>query len=135
MIEPYLIDIAIEVLKALGGILVPVITTVAILYKRKLDLKFQAAERKFQRSEVQREIDRYAQWAGELQSFKLLGIEEKKQTIKDAIERYVLDNNISITESELNLMIERALLLPKTFRKLLLSRLEEHDGLEIDFTE
>ena len=120
MIEPYLIDIAIEILKALGGILVPVITTAAILYKRKIDLKFQATERKFEKSEVQHEIDKYINFAGKLKGFETMPIEDKIQAIKDDILIFIQDNGIVISETEIRLMIEKALTMPKSLRYRLL---------------
>lgn len=128
MVEPLLLTIGLEILKVVGAALVSSLTVFIAMYAKKY-------ERRFQRNEVQGEIDRYTRWANEMQAFRLLGVEEKKQTIKEAVEQFVLENNISITESELNLMIERALLLPKAFRNLLLSRMEEHNGLEIDSIE
>lgn len=119
MIEPYLIDIAIEILKVLGGILVPVITMAAILYKRKIELKFQAAERKFQKSEVQREIDRYVNFAGKLKGFEAMPINDKVQAIKDDILIFVQSNGIVLSDTELELMIEKALTIPRKLSLLL----------------
>ena len=110
MIEPYLLDIAIEVLKLLGGIMIPVITTIAILYKNKL-------ERRFKKGEVQREIDRYANFAQKLRSFEMMPFEDRIQTIKDDILIFIQDNDIVMSEMEINLMIEKALTVPlKLFR-------------------
>ena len=105
MIEPYLIDIAIEILKILGGIMIPLITTMAILYKNKV-------ERRFQKSEVQREIDRYANFAQKLRGFEIMSLEDRRQAIKDDILIFIQDNNIPISDTELNLMIEKALTIP-----------------------
>lgn len=105
MIEPYLIDIGIEALKILGGVMIPLLTTMAILYKNKI-------ERRLQKSEVQREIDRYVNFAGKLKSFEIMTIKDKVEAIKDDILIFIQDNNIVMSDAELNLMIEKALTIP-----------------------
>lgn len=120
MIEPYLLDMALEVLKIIGGVLIPVLTMLGMTYKRKF-------ERQFKKNEIEKEIARYTQWASKLQSFETMDTESKKQTIMKDITPFVIDMDINISNTELELMIEKALTMPKSLKYRLLK--EAKDGL------
>lgn len=118
MIEPYLVDIAIEILKVLGGILIPVLTMLGMMYKRKF-------ERQLKKNEIEKEIARYTQWASKIRSFESLGTEDKKRTIMEDIKPFVADLEIDISDTELYLMIEAALTMPKSLKYRLLKEAKD----------
>ena len=126
MIEPYLIDIGLEILKIAGGILIPMLTIAGTLYAKKL-------ERKIERNALRSEIDKLTTWAGEAKTFQLMSMTERRQAIKESIQLYVYDNNMKISDVEIELMIDRSL---QGLRKLehigeaiyKLNRMEVRDG-------
>lgn len=111
MIEPYLIDIGIEVLKIIIGIAVPLITIMGTIYANKF-------RRRFERNEVQREIDHIARFAQQLGTFQSMNIEDRIDAIMDEIQYFVMQNNINISQGQLRLMVEKSLIMPRTIRKL-----------------
>jgi light-regulated signal transduction histidine kinase (bacteriophytochrome) len=54
------------------------------------------------------EVNRYTQWALQAKSFKLMNIEEKKQTVFEKAQQFAMENGISISMEELSLMVEKS---------------------------
>ena len=101
-IEPYALNIALEVLKILGGVLVPVLTIIVTVYAKKF-------ENKMKRKAIQGEIDRLTLWADQANSFKLMSAAEKADTVLDTVRLFALESGIAISDSELLLMIDRSM--------------------------
>lgn len=109
MLTPELSNILLEILKVIGTALISGLTIALTVYVNRL-------QRKIKRNEVQREIDRYAQWALKLESFTSMTFDQQKQIILEDIRTFVMENGIAISDTQLELMIEQALTIPKSLQ-------------------
>lgn len=63
---------------------------------------------KLKRKMLLDEVNRYTQWAQEAQSFKLMSSSEKVETVFYKAMEFAEENEIKVSDVELNLMVERA---------------------------
>lgn len=64
---------------------------------------------KLKRKMLLDEVNRYTQWAQEAQSFKLMSSAEKVETVFTKALEFAEENEIKVSERELNLMVEHAI--------------------------
>lgn len=104
--EPYALSIALEILKILGGIFVPVMTIGITIYAKKL-------ENKMGRKAVRDEISRHVLAGEQVKFFSSMKDEDKVSTVLEAVGLFVMESGIAISDVELRMMIEQALSTPR----------------------
>lgn len=90
-----------EVITVVLGLVLTGVSTWGAFYIKRMNDKFKLKT-------LVDEVNRYVQWAEQAKSFKLLSSEEKKQTVLERIQQFAIENGISVTESELAIMVERS---------------------------
>ena len=133
MIEPYLLNIGLEILKMVGGILVPLLTIIFTIYANKF-------KKSIERNQVKGEVDRLVQWALQAKSFQTMKLDDRIGAIMESARLFMAENNITMTNTELTIMIENSLaglkkLEAARYKINRLRKLEEQDGLEKHSTE
>ena len=108
MLEPTALSIGLEILKMIGGVLVPFLTIIFTIYAKKWEA---AAKRK----DIKDEVNRLTQLANSVDSFKLMNSEQKVETIRASIISYAAERNINITIQEIDLLIENSIQSAKRF--------------------
>lgn len=111
-IEPYMLNIALEVLKILGGVLIPALTIFVTIYAKK-----------WQRNQIRKDVRNEIRYVTQISTdtFKLMSFELKKETTLQHLYKFLADEGYNISEPELELMVERELSAPKRLERLALS--------------
>lgn len=100
--DPVVLDVALEVIKAIVGVVIPALTIALTFYTKRLNDKLK-------RKSLKDEIHRLTQFAEETESFKLMNTKEKEETLLESMKVFVVQNDITISDAELELLVERAL--------------------------
>lgn len=106
-ISSVLIQIAVVVL----GAVLTFVTTWVAYWNKKLTAKLKMKD-------LSNEVNRFVQWADQANSFKLMSKEEKTQTVLEKVKLYAIENEISVTDSELQLLIEKSIQSLRSFELL-----------------
>lgn len=101
-IDPIVLEVGLEVVKAIVGVVIPALTIALTFYTKRLNDKFK-------RKSVVDEIHRLTRLAQETQTFKSMNIGEQTNTLLDSMRTYVLANDIPMSDSELEFLVERTL--------------------------
>lgn len=100
--DPLVLEIGLEVVKAIVGVVVPALTVALTFYTKRLNQKLQ-------KKSLQDEIYRQINLANEVQTFKAMNMGEKATTLLESMQAFVITNQIPVSEVELKLLVERAL--------------------------
>lgn len=90
-----------EIAGAIVALLITAIGTYGGIYLKRVETKLK-------RKMLLDEVNRYVAWAQEAQSFKLMSSSEKIETVFTKAIEFAEENEIKITDKELNIMVERA---------------------------
>ena len=90
-----------DIVGAVVALLIGAIGTYGGIYIKKMETKLK-------RKMLLDEVNRYVAWAQEAQSFKLMSSSEKIETVFTKAIEFAEENEIKITDKELNIMVERA---------------------------
>lgn len=90
-----------EIVGAIVALLITAIGTYGGIYLKRVETKLK-------RKMLLDEVNRYIAWAQEAQSFKLMSSPEKIETVFTKAIEFAEENEIKITDKELNIMVERA---------------------------
>ena len=90
-----------DIVGAIVALLIGVIGTYGGIYIKRMETKLK-------RKMLLDEVNRYVAWAQEAQSFKLMSSSEKIETVFTKAIEFAEENEIKITDKELNIMVERA---------------------------
>lgn len=107
-------------------LLVTALTTIGGVYIKKIDTKLK-------RKTLRDEINRYSDWVRTVDEFKNMTEDEQVDTIFDTARTFAYDNDISVSDSELRLMVKTSLSsisrLQMTGLKLMVNKKENNDGI------
>ena len=106
MFEPYALNIALEILKILGGVLVPLLTIGITIYAKKF-------ENKMERKAIKDEIRFHIVTGEQVEFFSAMEGDNKIETVMEAVQPFIMESGIAISEVELRIMIEQALSTPR----------------------
>jgi hypothetical protein len=104
--DPFVMDILLEVVKALVGIFTSVLIpalTIWLMYRTKR-INDNAKKR-----DLKNEVNRLTQYVDQLQSFRNVDIGERKEAIMESVRLFALENNIVVSEAEMEMMVEQSL--------------------------
>lgn len=101
-IDPIVLEVGLEVVKAIVGVVIPALTVALTFYTRRLNQKLQ---KKSLKDEIYRQIS----LAKEVQTFKAMNMGKKAETLLESMQAFVISNEIPVSDIELKLMVERAL--------------------------
>lgn len=90
-----------DIVGAIVALLIGAIGTYGGIYIKRMETKLK-------RKMLLDEVNRYVAWAQEAQSFKLMSSSEKIETVFTKAIEFAEENEIRITDKELNIMVERA---------------------------
>ena len=90
-----------DIVGAIVALLIGAIGTYGGIYIKKMETKLK-------RKMLLDEVNRYVAWAQEAQSFKLMSSSEKIETVFTKAIEFAEENEIKISDKELNIMVERA---------------------------
>lgn len=100
--NPIVLEIGIEVVKAILAVIIPAVTVA-------LSFSFRRLNQKLQKKSVRDEIYRQLQLAKEVQTFKSMNFGKQADTLLESMKAFVISNEIAISDVELKLLVERAL--------------------------
>lgn len=90
-----------QVITIVAGLLLTGVSTLGAFYIKRFSDNMK-------RKTLLDEINRYVGWVNDVPSFKLMSVEEKRETILEKISNFARENDISLPDSEIALMVERA---------------------------
>jgi hypothetical protein len=127
MISPEILEILLEVLKAILGVAVPALTIWLGFYTRRIS-------KKMEQKALQNEVDRLTTVATQTRTFEEMDFDLKVLAIVESLQLYARQNDIIITDTELQMLVEKSFTSLKTLERIgknlyKLHRLsEEKDG-------
>lgn len=96
------INILITVISALAGILVTAIGVIGGLYVKKL-------EHRLKMKSLADEINRYVERSENSNIFTMMSKDEKIDVLMEQIKLFAYENNITITDAQLSILIENSM--------------------------
>ncbi len=90
-----------QLITIVSGIIFTAISTLGAFYMKRLSDKAKLKT-------LKDEVNRYVSWALQASSFKLLTAQEKNESVFMKAKEFAEDNDIKVSDSELALMVERA---------------------------
>jgi len=101
-IDPIVLDIGLEIIKAILGVAVPAMTIALTFYARKINHNLKMKT-------LKDEIEKLVDIGEETQFFRLMDKKEQQELLLDSMKTFVIGNEINISESQLILLIDRAM--------------------------
>ncbi len=95
-------SILITVVSALAGLGVTAIGIIGGVYMKRLD-------RRLKMRELTTEIGRYIQWAENSNTFKMMSSDDQKETLLEQLRIFAQENEITITDTQLIILIENSI--------------------------
>jgi hypothetical protein len=112
MIDPIILDIGLEIVKAILGVAVPAMTIYLTIYTKKIGDKMERKARleneRREREELQNEINRQTAVAFTARSFELMDYDTRVEAIVENIKVYAMKNNL-ILHDHMNHCVKEAL--------------------------
>ena len=99
MIDPFVMDIIIEIVKAIVGVVIPAMTIYLAFYTRRFNERME-------RKALQDEVNRLTTFSSQARSFELMDLDSKIDAIVESVKMYTIKNNINIHDTEIRMMVE-----------------------------
>jgi len=123
--NPFVLDIVLEIVKAIVGVIIPALTIWLMFHTKRIN---DNTKRNF----LQGKVDHLTQSAEQLQSFQNITFEERIDAIMEAAKREALDHQINISDVELRIMVEGSLSSLRTLNNIGLKLSKEKHGKVIE---
>lgn len=108
--DPFVLNIILEVVKAIIGVVIPALTVYLAFYARKVNENVK-------RKDLQAKIDSLTSHSLQAKSFEDMDYETRVEAIVESAEAYAYRNDIDFSSSEIQLMVENAFISLKTLEK------------------
>ena len=99
MIDPFVLNILLEIVKAIVGVAIPALTVYLAFYARRINENAK-------RNDLQGRIDALTTHSLQAKSFELMDYESKVEAIVEGALAYAARNDISISPMEVRIMVE-----------------------------
>lgn len=99
MADPFVLEIVLEVVKAIVGVAIPALTVYLAFYTKRINEKMM-------RKDLQREIDNLTSRALQIKSFEKMDYELKVETVVESAQAYAMRNDINFSQAEIRIMVE-----------------------------
>ena len=99
MINPFVMEIVIEVVKALVGVAIPAMTIYLAFYTKRINEKME-------RKALQDEVNRLTTFATQARSFELMDYDSRVDAVVESVKLYAMQNNMILHEVEIRMMVE-----------------------------
>lgn len=126
MDDPFVLNIVLEVVKAIIGVVIPALTIYLAFYTKRINENVK-------RKDLKREIDRQTSYSLQLKSFRVMDYETKVEVITESVIAYAARHDMDFSPLEIKIMVEGSFTSLKTLEKnglqlyrLKLSKTEEH---------
>lgn len=110
MDDPFVLNIVLEVVKAIVGVVIPAFTIYLGFYTRRVNENVK-------RKDLQREIDRLTSHSLQLKSFEVMDYETKVDVISESALAYAMRNGIDFSPVEIRIMVEGSFTSLKTLER------------------
>jgi hypothetical protein len=127
-VNPFVMEIVIEVVKALVGVAIPAMTVYLAFYQRR-------ANEKMERKALQAEVNRLTGYASQVRSFEVMDYDSRVDAVVESVMDYMMRNNLNIHPNEIKMMVEASFMslksLENTGLKLYQLKQENKNGKTI----
>ena len=113
MIDPFVLDILLEIVKAIVGVAIPAMTVWLMFHTKRINDNVK-------KNALQSKIDQLSQHSEQLQSFQGMTLEDRIEALMEGARRHAMDNDVSISEIELRMMVESSLSSLRTLNSIVL---------------
>lgn len=110
MTDPFVLNIALEVVKAVVGVVIPALTVYLAFYTKRINEKMM-------RKDLQREVDSLTSRALQIKSFEKMDYDSKIEAIIESAQAYAMRNEIDFSAAEIRIMVEVSFNSLKTLEK------------------
>jgi hypothetical protein len=101
MEDPFVLNIALEVVKAIIGVAIPALTIYLTFYTKRV-------QEKVERKALQNEIDRLTSHALQAKSFELMDYGSRVEAVVESIRTYAMRNDMMLHDVEIKLLVEQS---------------------------
>ena len=99
MSDPFVMEIVIEVVKALVGVAIPAITVYLAFYTKRINEKME-------RKALQAEVDRLTNYATQARSFEVMDYDSRVAAVVESVRLYALKNDMTLHDVEIQMLVE-----------------------------
>jgi hypothetical protein len=97
--EPFAMEIVIEVVKAIVGVAIPALTVYLAFYTKRINEKME-------RKALQAEVDRLTNFAQQSRSFEIMDYDSRVAAVVESVRLYALKNDMTLHDNEIQMLVE-----------------------------